>query len=531
MTPGARGRPHALGGLISLLEARGLLRAVLPGGTGSPGATPIGSVAMDSRRVGPGALFVAIVGQHADGHVHVAGAVAAGAVAVIAERATAAIGCPQLLVVASRPALAVAASWIVDHPSHDLGVVGITGTDGKTTTAYLIRAMLEACGLPTGLTGTVDVIAGGRSLGNPGRATTPEAPELQGHLAAMRDAGDRWAIVESTSHGLAQDRVAEIAYDVGVLTNVTSEHLEFHRTLEAYRTAKRRLFEWLAPRAGDPAKGWGHHAVLNADDPVAPDFGAAARDAGARVLTYGADPSADLRPVAVREEASGIRIRVATPRWEDEVRVRLAGRFNVHNALAALGVGEALALDPAGMRAGIASVAGVPGRMERVDLGQPFTVVVDYAHTAESLGKVLDNLAPLAAAGRGGLIAVFGSAGDRDRTKRPVMGRVAAERCRLVVLTDEDARSEDPGAILEEIAAGAERAGARRGHDLLLVADRREAIARALELASPGDVVLLAGKGHERTIERAGGTIAWDEAAVARDALAALGWDRPGGAR
>ena len=497
---------------------------VLPVGGEPPAQVAIAGIAMDSRRASPGCLFVAIPGQHADGHDHIPAAVAAGAVAVLAERVTPGLGVPQVLVSAARPALAVAAAWSLDHPSHDLGVVGITGTDGKTTTAWLVRGMLEACGLRTGLTGTIDVIVGGRGLRNPGRATTPEATELQAHLAAMRDAGDRWAVVESTSHGLAQDRVGEIAYDIGVLTNITSEHLEFHGTLEAYRAAKRRLFEWLATGPANPDKGFGKHAVLNLDDPAAGDLGAAARDGGARILTYGADAAADLRPLSVREEATGMRIRVRTPRWEDEFTLRLAGRFNVHNALAAIGVGEALQLDPVGMRAGLAAVDGVPGRMQRIDQGQPFGVIVDYAHTADSLGKVLDNLAPLAAASGGGLIAVFGSAGDRDRTKRPAMGRVAAERCKLVVLTDEDARTEDPEAILEEIAAGAERAGARRGQTLLLIADRRAAIARALEAATPGDVVVMAGKGHERTIERAGAALAWDETAAARDALAALGW-------
>jgi UDP-N-acetylmuramoyl-L-alanyl-D-glutamate--2,6-diaminopimelate ligase len=526
--PLATGRK--LGYLVGLLAARGLLRTVLAVNGEPPAHVLVHSVAMDSRRVTPGSLFVAIPGQHADGHDHVPAAVASGAVAVIAERVTPGLAVPQLLVTQSRPALAVAAAWSFDHPSYDLGVVGITGTDGKTTTAWLVRAMLEACGIQTGLTGTIDVIVGGRSQGNPGRATTPEATELQGHLAAMRDAGDRWAVVESTSHGLAQDRVGEIAYDVAVLTNITSEHLEFHGTLEAYRAAKRRLFEWLASGPANPEKGHGKHAILNLDDPATPDFSGAARDAGATVLTYGADPAADLRPVSVREEATGMRLRIRTPRWEDDLTLRLAGRFNVHNALAAIGVGEALGLDPARMRAGLASVEGVPGRMQRIDQGQPFGVIVDYAHTAESLGKVLDNLAPLAAAGGGGLIAVFGSAGDRDRTNRPVMGRVAAERCKLIVLTDEDGRSEDPDAILEEIAAGAERAGARRDRTMLLISDRREAIGRALELAAPGDVVVLAGKGHEQTIERASGTIAWDEAAAARDALAALGWSGRGGA-
>jgi UDP-N-acetylmuramoyl-L-alanyl-D-glutamate--2,6-diaminopimelate ligase len=510
--------------LVATLEARSQLRAVHPGPGGPLAAVQVRRVVMDSRIAGRGDLFVAVPGQHADGHDHVPAAVAAGAVAVVAERVTPVIGVPQILVPEARPALATTAAWSQGFPSADLGVVGVTGTDGKTTTCTLIRAVLEACGRPTGLVGTIEVIVGGRDLGNPGRSTTPEAVELQAHLAAMRDAGDRWAVVESTSHGLAQHRVGAVAYDVAVLTNVTSEHLEFHGTLEAYRAAKRRLFEWLAPGITNPEKGFGKHAVINLDDPVATDFAAAARDAGAGVVGYGADPEAIIRPVRVREDPSGMRIVVRTPRWEDEISVRLVGRFNVHNALAAIGVGEALGLEPQGVRDGLASVERVPGRMQRVDQGQPFRVIVDYAHTAESLATVLDHLAPLAAAGGGGLVAVFGSAGDRDRTKRPRMGRVAAERCKLVVLTDEDARSEDPDVILEEIAAGAERAGARRGHDLLLIADRRDAIGRALELAAPGDVVLLAGKGHEKSIERGSAVLPWDEEAAARDALAALGW-------
>ena len=334
-----------------------------------------------------------------------------------------------------------------------MGVVGITGTDGKTTTAYLVRAMLEACGLATGMLGTIDVVAGGRSLGNPGRATTPEAPELQGHLRQMVDAGDRWAVVESTSHGLAQERVGEVAYDVAVHTNVTHEHLEFHRTPEAYRAAKRRLFERLAVGPSNPDKGYGKHAVVNLDDPHADLFVTAAAEAGATLHGYGVDPdgASTIRAMSVREGA-GLSLMVRTPRWQDEVRVQLAGRFNVHNALAAIGVGEALDLDPAAMRRGIGSLERVPGRMETVDLGQPFLVVVDYAHTPEALAKALDALSPQALAAGGRLICVFGSAGDRDVAKRPMMGRVAGERCRLVVVTDEDPRSEDRSAILDAIA-------------------------------------------------------------------------------
>jgi UDP-N-acetylmuramoyl-L-alanyl-D-glutamate--2,6-diaminopimelate ligase len=510
--------------LVGRLEARDQLRSVPPARVPLSGVLVEG-VTHDSREVRPGDLFVAVPGAHHDGHDHAAAAVAAGACALVLERAVATPGVPQVLVHAARPSLAVAAAWSAGDPSHHLGVVGITGTDGKTTTAYLVRSMLEACGFPTGMLGTIDVVVGGASLGNPGRATTPEAPELQAHLRAMVDAGDAFAVVEATSHGLAQDRVAEVAWDVAVHTNVTHEHLEFHRTPEAYRAAKRRLFARLAAGPGDPDKGFGKHAVLNLDDPWVDVFRDAAREAGAAIVGYGAAPGSDaaIRATAVRE-GDRLEVVVRTPRWQAPVRLALAGRYNVHNALAAIGVGEALELEPEAMRAGLEALERVPGRMESVDLGQPFRVLVDYAHSPEALAKALDAVAPLAAAGGGGLIAVFGSAGDRDTAKRPMMGRVAGQRCRLVVVTDEDPRSEDRAAILDAIAEGAEHAGRVRGHDLLLIADRTAAIATAIDHARPGDVVLLAGKGHERTIETAAGAVAWDEAATARDALAALGY-------
>ncbi|HUG49229.1 MAG TPA: UDP-N-acetylmuramoyl-L-alanyl-D-glutamate--2,6-diaminopimelate ligase [Candidatus Limnocylindria bacterium] len=517
------GAELTLGELIRLLESRGLLRSALPGGDRPPGAIVISAVAFDSRAVEPGALFVAVPGGHADGHDFIPQAVARGAAAVIAERATPLPGVPQVLVPQARPALALAAAALNGFPSHRLGIVGVTGTDGKTTTAYLLRSVLEAGGLPSGLLSTVETIAGGEVIAR-SRQTTPEAPQLQAALAAMLAAGDRFAIVESTSHGLAQERVGEVAYDVAVLTNLTHEHLEFHRTPEAYRAAKRRLFERLAVSDANPDKGFGKWAVLNLDDPVAPEFGAAAEAAGARRLTYGTAAAADVRALRIEEDAAGLRVLVRTPRWEESLRLRLAGRFNAHNALAAVAVGEALELPPDAIRAGLESVGGVPGRMQRVDAGQPFTLVVDYAHTADSLAKVLDSLAPLAVAGGGGLICVFGSAGERDTLKRPMMGRVAGERCRLVVLTDEDPRGEDRQAILEQIAAGAESVGRVRGRDLLLVPDRRNAIAEAVGQARPADVVVLCGKGHERTIEMAGGAIEWDEAAAAREALAELGY-------
>jgi UDP-N-acetylmuramoyl-L-alanyl-D-glutamate--2,6-diaminopimelate ligase len=343
----------------------------------------------------------------------------------------------------------------------------------------------------------------------------------------MVAAGNDAAIVETTSHGLALHRVDSVAYDAAILTNLTHEHLELHGTWEAYRDAKLSLFERLRPSPGAQAKRRPKIAVVNADDPSAGQFAGVAQEAGARLLTYGTDPAADVRALAVEEDATTLRVRYASPSGEGRLALRVAGRFNVHNALAVVALGEGWGLDPAAVREGLESVPGVPGRMERIDAGQPFGVIVDFAHSPASLENVLGLLAPVAAARGGGLIAVFGSAGERDVVKRPMMGRIAAERCRLVVVTDEDPRGEDREAIIDEIARGAEAAGKRRDRDLLLIVDRRAAIEAALERAQPGDIVLLAGKGHERSIIGPDGATPWDERRAALDALAALGYAEP----
>ncbi len=526
-----------LADLRALLEARGMLVGVVPpapsAGVGSDLAVGtddpvVAAVTLDSRRVTPGVLFAAAPGARADGHAFLDEAVVRGAAAVLVETSVAGLPVPQVVVHATRPAAALVAAWCAGFPSRHLGIVGVTGTDGKTTTSYLVRAVLEAAGRPTGLLGTVDVIVGGVSLGNVARTTTPEASELQGSLASMVDAADGWAVVEASSHGLAQDRVGEVAWDVAVLTNVTEEHLEFHHSIEAYRAAKLRLFDALAIGDANPEKGFGKTAVLNLDDGAADAFATAARASGATIVGYGESAAASIRLIDVRQDAQRLHVGLHTPRWHGTLALNLAGRFNAHNAAAAVAVGEGLDLEPAAIRAGLEGVEGVPGRMERIDAGQPFVVVVDYAHTADALAKVLDELAPIAAHGGGGLIVVFGSAGDRDRVKRPAMGHVAGVRCRLVVLTDEDPRTEDRTAILEAIAVGAEEAGRRRDRDLLLVPDRREAIRTAIAEARPGDVVLLAGKGHEKSIEMADGDIPWAEALEARSALAEAGWDARG---
>ncbi len=515
--------------LIARFTAANRLRGTRLDGRAAGGAAladiAVTSVTHDSRTVGDGALFVAVPGEHVDGHDFAAAAADRGATALIVERPLPDVAAAQLVVDASRPALASAAAWWYGDPSHELTVVGITGTDGKTTTAYLAVAALEAAGRRVGMIGTIATRIGGRTDAHEAHATTPEATELQATLRAMVDAGDDLAVIETTSHGLALDRVASVAYDIAILTNLTHEHLELHGTWEAYRDAKLSLFDRLRdarlvrkPRPVAPA------AIVNIDDPSAGAFIGTARDAGAHVVTYGTEPAADVRAIRITEDADRLRADVEGPRGTATLELLLAGRFNVHNALAVVALGEVLGLEEAAVLAGLASLEGVPGRMERIEAGQPFGVVVDFAHSPASLQTVLDLLAPAAAARGGGLIAVFGSAGERDTAKRPQMGRIAGERSRLVVVTDEDPRGEEREAILDEIARGAETAGRRRGQDLQVIADRRAAIASAFEAARPGDIVLLAGKGHERSIIGPDGEQPWDERAIALELLADLGY-------
>jgi UDP-N-acetylmuramoyl-L-alanyl-D-glutamate--2,6-diaminopimelate ligase len=521
--------PVELGGLIARLTGEGRLRGARRDGRaiGAAGlaAIPVDGVTHDSRAVAQGSLFVAVPGVHADGHDFVAAAAAAGASAALVDRPLPDVDLPQLVVDDTRVALATAAAWWYRDPSAELAVVGITGTDGKTTTSFLATAALEAAGIRTGMTGTAATRIGGVQAANEAHATTPEAPELQRALRAMLVAGDAAAVIETTSHGLALNRVDSIAYDVAILTNLTHEHLELHGTWEAYRDAKLRLFEKLArPTAAPKPDAWPATGIVNADDPSAGAFIGVAQEAGARIVTYGTDPAADIRATRVEEDQRHLRIAYDAPSGAATVHLRLVGRFNVHNALAVVALGEAVGLDPGAVREGLASVPVVPGRMERIEAGQPFGVIVDFAHSPASLQTVLDLLAPLAASSGGGVIAVFGSAGERDTAKRPLMGRIAGERARVVVVTDEDPRGEDREAILDEIARGAEATGKRRGHDLLVIADRRAAIEAAIERARPGDIVLLAGKGHEQSILGPDGPRPWNERAEAEAALHRAGF-------
>ena len=518
--------------LIDRLAAEGRLKGIVRDGIAVEPASLAGvavrGVADDSRLVRPGDVFAAVPGEHADGHDHAAEAIRAGAAALIVERPVPGTAGLQLVVERSAAALASAAAWWYGDPSHELAVVGVTGTDGKTTTTFLVAAALEAAGVPAGLVGTVETRVGPVRARTVDHVTTPGALRLQRLLRAMVAAGDRAAVVETTSHGLASERVGGVTYDAAILTNLSHEHLEYHGTFEAYRAAKLSLFERLGEHRPTKRDERPRLGVVNLDDPSAPLFAEATRDAGARLVTYGLERHADVRAKAIEEGPGGLRIGVVAPGWTDPLALSLVGRFNVHNALAAVALGVGWGLDPAAVRSGLEAVPGVPGRMERVERGQPFGVVVDYAHSPAALATVLDLLRPGADAAGGGLIAVFGSAGERDVEKRPMMGRIAGERCRLVVVTDEDPRGEPSATILDAIAAGAEAAGRRRGVDLLLVADRSTAIAAAFERARPGDVVLLAGKGHEPTIIGPDGPQPWDERAAAERALDDLGFREHG---
>jgi UDP-N-acetylmuramoyl-L-alanyl-D-glutamate--2,6-diaminopimelate ligase len=479
---------------------------------------PVRGVAYDSRRVTPGAVFVAIAGFTVDGHRFVADARDRGAAAVVVERGRAARpagwdggACAWVEVADSRRALsALAAAWH-GHPGERLHVIGVTGTDGKTTTSTMTCAVLDAAGATTGLISTVQFKIGERWEENDTRQTTPEAPEVQALLARMAGAGVTHAVVESTSHGLALRKLDHCCYDVAVVTNVTEDHLDFHGTRAAYLAAKGRLFELAGACTAKPGPRF---AVLNADDDSLPYLRARTR---LPVLTYGVERPADLRGAIVEALPAGSRVAVSG-RWGNaKLWVPMAGPFNVANALAAIAVGLGHDVPLARACAALAAFPGVPGRMTAVDAGQPFTVIVDYAHTGHSFRKLLGVLRPLT---RGRLIAVFGGAGERAPERRAGMGGVAAELADFAVLTTEDPRFEDPDRIIDDIARVMAAAGRREGRDFVRVADRREAIRTAFAAARPGDVVVLAGKGHEQSIIVGAEKVPWDDRRVAREELA-----------
>jgi UDP-N-acetylmuramoyl-L-alanyl-D-glutamate--2,6-diaminopimelate ligase len=467
--------------------------AVVGGEVRGDPQTLVRDAAYDSREVPAGSLFFCIPGTNADGHSFAGRALEAGASALVVEHPLELDG-PQILVGSVRETIGPMSAAVFGHPAADLTLIGVTGTNGKTTCTYLLEAVFRAAGWTPGVIGTTGLRIDG--VPEPLVRTTPEAPDLQRLLARMRGVGVRAVAVEISSHALAQHRTDGLVVDVALFTNLSRDHLDFHPSMEAYFDAKRRLFTTAQARRG----------VVNADDPW-----------GRRLLeepeilttSFAVEGDADLRPEAVQVGLGGVRFRVAGI----EVRSALRGGFNVENCLGVFAA--ALALDVEGdvIGRGIAAVDAVPGRMEPVDAGQGFTVVVDYAHTPDSILSVLRGARPLAA---GRVIVVFGCGGDRDRAKRPLMGHAAGQEADLVVVTSDNPRSEDPRRIIEEIVAGISS-----GAPTIVEPDRRRAIELAIDDASDGDVVVIAGKGHETTQEIDGAVLPFDDRTVAREALEA----------
>ena len=473
----------------------------------------IEGISYDSRKVTPGGIFVAVPGLKQDGRRYVPEALARGAAAVVVEGADPLPGgtTARILVPSAREALALIAAAYFGHPSRALTLVGITGTNGKTTTSFLVEALFRAAGHKTGLIGTIQYRVGDE-VQDAGQ-TTPEAVELQSLLARMRGAGVTAVAMEVSSHALALHRVDGTEFDVAVFTNLTQDHLDFHGTMEEYRRAKSRLFALLAA-AGKERRP----AVINADDPA----GASMVDGlGLGTLRFAMRAPADIMPREVESGMGGIRMEVETPAGPVAVHSPLVGEHNVMNLLGAVGVGLALGMAPGAIGPALGTVRSVPGRFERVEAGQPFLVAVDYAHTPDALARTLATARKLLT-GQGRLAVVFGCGGDRDRGKRPLMGEIAVRLADRVWVTSDNPRTERPEAILDEIAAGIARA--RAGLDRhVTIPDRKAAIRAALGWARAGDVVVIAGKGHETYQIVGSEVLPFDDREIARRVLGSEG--------
>jgi UDP-N-acetylmuramoyl-L-alanyl-D-glutamate--2,6-diaminopimelate ligase len=499
---------------------------IAAGDAGQGTAVEITGLAYDSRRVQPGTLFFCVRGFQSDGHDFAAEAVERGAMALVVERPLG-LGVPEVVVASTRAAMGPAAVRFYGDPSAELRVVGVTGTNGKTTTAFLLRALLEAgdrvgpAGGGCGLLGTVKSVVGG--VERPVTRTTPEAIDLQGDFRAMLESGDRACAMEVSSHALELGRADGIHFAGAIFTNLTQDHLDFHETMEDYFQAKRRLFT-RAPGVSVVNVGDRYGQRLAAEIEGALTF-AVERDEQNQEDGSGA-VGADYRATDLRCDFEGCRFTLHTPAGEREVALGMAGRFNVANALGALAAAHALGGGLDVLVAALERGVRVPGRMEAVDGGQDFAVLVDYAHTPDSLENVLGAARELTGAGeqgQGRVVCVFGAGGDRDRGKRPLMGEIAARLSDVVVITSDNPRSEGPEAIVAEILAGTVGAARPEGaQSVETIVDRREAIFRAIAGARPGDVVVIAGKGHEQGQELAGRRkLPFDDMSVAREALGA----------
>ena len=463
------------------------------------GDTEIQGIAHDSRRVKPGWLFVAISGHQRDGADYVRDALARGAVAIVAERKVPVPKeVPLFLVPNARRALAVLASSFFQRPSRRMQVIGVTGTNGKTTTTYMIRAILEAAGHRCGVLGTISYDTGRRTL--PSSITTPESVDIQEFLAEMRDDGIEYAALEVSSHAMCMHRCDFVQFAVGVFTNLTSEHLDYHRTMAAYRDAKARLFRSLGPAT---------YAVLNSDDP---NSEAMARATSAQALWYGTRGKNDVTARLSSASLEGTHMTLTCAEGETDIHLPLVGRHNVSNALAAAATAMTLGCDLGQVRDGLENLATVPGRLERVACDRNFGVLVDYAHTDQALKSVLDSLRSLTSKR---VLVVFGAGGDRDRAKRPRMGQIVSKRADMAWITSDNPRTEEPMEIINDILDGV-----RDRRSVRVQPDRQSAIAEALNAAQPGDLVLIAGKGHERAQRFRDTVIPFDDREAINRALA-----------
>jgi UDP-N-acetylmuramoyl-L-alanyl-D-glutamate--2,6-diaminopimelate ligase len=469
-------------------------------------------VVSDSRQVKPGSLFVAMRGQRSNGHAFLQEALNRGAVAVVIEESagTPALkeGVPVIQVGDSRVALARLAERFYGYPSSHLRVVGVTGTNGKTTVTYLIRSILQSAGCRTGLLGTVVYDLAGETM--PSTHTTPESHILQGLLARLVEKGAGYLVMEVSSHALALNRVDGCEFDVAVFTNLTQDHLDFHHTMEGYFESKRKLFLSLTASS---RKSFPKRALINQDDVWGRRL---IESVTAPVWTYGLDRPADLTAKDIRSGLDGLTFTAVTPEGSFPVQSSLVGRYNVYNILAAIGTALHLGIPSEQMQQGIESLSGVPGRFERLDSGQGFKVIDDCAHTEDALDRLLRTLTELAS---GRVITVFGCGGDRDRGKRAPMGRVASRYSDVVVITSDNPRTEDPVEIMKEVEAGVREGSALKKDpvQVMTIVDRQEAIEHALSLARSGDAVVLAGKGHEEYQIIGNRTIPFNDRRIASD--------------
>jgi UDP-N-acetylmuramoyl-L-alanyl-D-glutamate--2,6-diaminopimelate ligase len=482
-----------------------------------PSAVEIQSVAYDSRKVTPGALFFALRGEKLEGTKFVEDALRRGALAVASATARpaefpASAVWVELLPGSERRSLARVAANFYGRPADALKLVGVTGTNGKTTTAFLVDSILRAAGYTTGLIGTTGYRT--PKVPRPAPNTTPESLDLQQMFAEICDAGGTHAALEASSHALAMDRLWGCHFAVAIFTNLTRDHLDYHKTFEEYFAAKRRLFEGTGAGAPDTA-------VINADDPYSAQLAGLAR----RTMTYGLKGACDLTTKKFSLSFDGLEFTAHTPAGEIKVHSPLVGRINVYNILGAIGAGIALDIPAAKIEEGIASLDLVPGRFQRIDEGQPFLVVVDYAHTDDALRNLIATARELSPSGR--IITVFGAGGERDRTKRPLMGEAAGSLSDLVVLTSDNPRSEDPLRIINDVVVGLQKVDAKYQID----PDREQALALAVDEARPGDIVLLAGKGHETGQVLRDGTIEFDDREKARAILRRKGFSKTPAAR